>query len=104
MEFRDIPKVDGQFARAVGHPLRVRFLQLLADRDQASPREALAALEDGGGVLLSQLNYHASVLERFGFVEAVGRPDRRGGVSFRATDAGGLVMLAIGSPKKGGRA
>lgn len=102
MEFKELPKVDGRLAQAVRHPLRVSFLRLLANRDQASLREALAAL-DGSEVPLSQLSYHVSVLELFGLVETAGRPDPRGGVSFRATDAGELVMLAIGSSSRGSR-
>jgi len=117
MEHRDNPRIDGRLAQAVSHPVRIAFLRVLARRERLSPREALqelpGALKDlpeaqrrrveSTSIALSQVSYHVSVLERFGVVESAGRPDRQTGMPFRATDAGELLMLAIGTPPEGGR-
>lgn len=101
METPEIPKVDGRLAQAISHPVRVAFLRLLAGRESLSPKEAAREIRVGGEVPLSQVGYHTTVLERFGVIELVGRPGHKGGASFRATDTGELLMLAIG-PTPGG--
>lgn len=97
MDIPKIPKVDGGLTQAVSHPLRVWFLRLLAKRGSLSPKEALQELEgDGEGVPLSQVGYHVWILERLGVVEVASRATRTGGAVFRSTEAGELLMLAIG--------
>jgi DNA-binding transcriptional ArsR family regulator len=99
----DVPEIplEGRFAHAVSHPLRVQFLRLLGDRSNLSLGEACQEItrreiKGIGEVALSRVGYHATVLERFGLVELATPPTRRGGASFRATDTGELLILAIG--------
>jgi hypothetical protein len=90
---------------------------LLARRESLSPRGALRAIPSalkelpeaqqalvGKELALSQVSYHVQVLENFGVVETSGERDCHGGMPFRVTDAGELLMLAIGTSPKGGRA
>lgn len=98
MDIPEIPKVDGRLTQAVSHPLRVWFLRLLAKRGSLSPNEALQEMEsDGDEVALSQVGYHVWILERFGVIEVANRATRERGAVFRSTDAGELLMLAIGA-------
>ncbi len=97
MDSPEFPKVDGRLAQAVSHPLRVKFLRLLANRESLSLEEALQGIDEGGEVALSQVGYHVSVLQRFGVVELASRPTRERGASFRPTETGELLMLALGA-------
>jgi DNA-binding transcriptional ArsR family regulator len=60
-------------AKALAHPLRVRILGLLDDR-VASPNEI--ANEIGGS--LGVVSYHVRTLVQLGFLELVGKRQRRG--------------------------
>lgn len=94
----EIPKVDGRLTHAATHPFRVRFLRLLADRTSLTSGEALREIEQGGGrATLSEVGYHVRVLERLGAVEVASPATRERGISFRVTDIGELLMLAIGA-------
>jgi DNA-binding transcriptional ArsR family regulator len=102
MDTFEIPKVDGRLTQATTHPLRVRFLRLLAHRTSLTAGEARREIEQGGGeATLGEVGYHVRVLERLGAVAVASPATRERGISFRATDIGELLMLAIGAaPRK----
>jgi DNA-binding transcriptional ArsR family regulator len=68
---RDI--TDPRMAKALAHPLRVRILGLLDDR-VASPNE----LANEMGASLGVVSYHVRTLAQLGFLELVGKRQRRG--------------------------
>jgi len=74
-------QIDTDLVRALGHPLRVRILQVLNERD-ASPNELMTLLE----APLGNIAYHTRVLEKCGCIEQVRTAQRRGAVEhyFRA--------------------
>lgn len=88
---------EPRLIRALDHPVRARFLKLLADRDAISPAEALPllGLED---LALSNVTYHARVLDQFELVEPTGDPSPTGGASFRVTPKGQNALAALGLP------
>lgn len=96
-----LPPPDKSFeprlTRALDHPVRARFLKLLADREAVSPGEALPLL-DLEGLKLSNVAYHARVLELLELVEPDGSTNDRGGVPFRTTPKGEAALLALGLP------
>jgi DNA-binding transcriptional ArsR family regulator len=73
--------IDQRLVRALAHPLRVRILEELHERD-ASPNELMESLKSP----LGNVAYHVRVLEKCGCVELVGTARRRGAVEhyFRA--------------------
>lgn len=60
---RDIPRLKAEFFKALGHPLRIRILELLADRER-SVAELLAEV----GAEQSHLSQQLGILRRAGFV------------------------------------
>jgi DNA-binding transcriptional ArsR family regulator len=68
---RDI--TDPRMAKALAHPLRVRILGLLDNR-VASPNEIANEL----GASLGVVSYHVRTLAGLGFLELVGKRQRRG--------------------------
>jgi DNA-binding transcriptional ArsR family regulator len=72
----DADPVDTRVVKALGHPTRVRILNVLRDRDLASPVELSAEL----GVALGTVGYHVRRLEELGFIELARRTQRRGAV------------------------
>jgi DNA-binding transcriptional ArsR family regulator len=68
--------VDTRVVKALGHPTRVRILNVLRDRELASPVELSAEL----GVALGTVGYHVRRLEALGFIELARRTQRRGAV------------------------
>jgi hypothetical protein len=97
----DSPGFDPRLVRALDHPVRAAFLKLLAQRGCISPAEALPLL--GGAELgLSNVVYHARVLEYFELIEPAGEPERQQGLPFRPTPAGEAAMLALGLSSQGG--
>lgn len=107
MDIPDIPEVDGRLAQAVSHPIRLQFLLLLADRGSLALGEARHEIKrrttkGPSDVPLSQVGYHVSVLARFGVVELATRSTRHHGASFRATDIGERLILAIETSPEGG--
>lgn len=92
---------EPRLARALDHPVRARFLRLLAERETLSPREAQPLLEPGD-LPLSNLAYHVRVLDYFGLVEPTGDPEPGGGLAFRATPEGEAAVIALGFPPRGG--
>lgn len=91
---------EPRLVRALDHPVRARFLKLLAEREAISPAEALPLLqlED---LALSNVTYHARVLDQFELVEATEDPGPTGGATFRVTSKGENALAALGlSPRE----
>lgn len=72
----DADPVDIRVVKALGHPTRVRILNVLRDRELASPVELSAEL----GVPLGTIGYHVRRLELLGFIELARRTQRRGAI------------------------
>lgn len=83
--------IDQRLVRALGHPLRVRILDLLTE-EVLSPNE-LTKFVDAS---LSHVSYHVRVLEENEAIELVDQKRRRGAIEhfFRAT-----AESFVGSPK-----
>lgn len=83
--------IDQRLIRALGHPLRVRIVDLLTE-EVLSPNE-LTRFVDAS---LSHVSYHVRVLERNDAIELVDQKKRRGAIEhfFRAT-----AESFLGSPK-----
>jgi DNA-binding transcriptional ArsR family regulator len=94
----DAEHVDERVVKALGHPTRVRILNVLRDRELASPVELSQEL----GVPLGTVGYHVRRLEALGFIELARRTQRRGAVEhhYRArqvldeAEAGGADVAA----------
>lgn len=86
---------DPHLVKAVGHPIRVGFLSLLAERETLSPREGLDLLA-APAVSLRHVVYHVRVLHRFNMVVPAGAPHPVRGVPFRATPKGEMALAALG--------
>ncbi|HEV7773412.1 MAG TPA: helix-turn-helix domain-containing protein [Conexibacter sp.] len=72
----DADPVDTRVVKALGHPTRVRILNVLRDRELASPVELSAELD----IPLGTVGYHVRRLEALGFIELARRTQRRGAV------------------------
>jgi ArsR family transcriptional regulator len=83
----DIPRLKAEFFKALGHPLRIRVLELLSEREQ-SVSSLLAQIEVGQSSLSQQLG----VLRRAGLVVA-----RREGsnVLYALADERTIELLAV---------
>jgi hypothetical protein len=88
---------EPRLVRALDHPVRARFLKLLAEREAVTPVEALPLL-DLDGVKLSNVAYHARVLELLELVEPAGEISKTGGPPFKTTSKGEEALLALGLP------
>lgn len=86
---------EPRLVRALDHPVRTRFLKLLAEREAISPAQALPLL-DLGEVALSNVTYHARVLDQFELVEATADSVPAGGAAFRVTPKGETALAALG--------
>ena len=64
---------DPRYVKALAHPLRIRILALLGERD-ASPVQLAQQLE----ATLGSVAYHVRTLERLGVIEMVATHQRRG--------------------------
>lgn len=64
---------DPRYVKALSHPLRIRILALLQERD-ASPVQLAEHLD----ATLGTVAYHVRTLQRFGLVEEVATHQRRG--------------------------
>jgi Helix-turn-helix domain len=89
---------DHRLVRALDHPVRVRFLELLAERESLSPREALPLLRIPA-TTLSRVNYHVRVLNYFELVAPGEEDDPGRGVPFQATEKGEAALAALGIGK-----
>src|SRR5690349_4126007 len=90
---------EPRMVRALDHPVRARFLELLAERDAISPAEAISLL-DLEDLALSNVTYHARVLDQFELVEATEDPGPTGGAAFRVTSKGENALLTLGIPPR----
>lgn len=86
---------DPRLVRALDHPVRTRFLKLLAKGEAISPVEALP-LFNRSELALSSLVYHARVLEHLDLIEPTEEPNHSGGSTFRATAKGEEALMALG--------
>jgi DNA-binding transcriptional ArsR family regulator len=82
-----VPELKAEFFKAIGHPIRIRVLELLSE-DEQSVSDLLEAIEVGQAYLSQQL----AVLRRAGLVTA-----RRDGsrVLYALTDARMAELLAV---------
>ena len=62
---RPVTEAKAELFRALGHPARVRVLELLAEGEQS-----IGALAEQTGLELSHLSQHVTVLRRAGVVES----------------------------------
>jgi len=67
---------DPRLIKALAHPLRIRILAILEEREMASPNELSELL----GVSLGVMSYHVRRLHALGFLELVKRTPRRGAI------------------------
>jgi ArsR family transcriptional regulator len=63
--YRDIPQLKAEFFKAMGHPMRIRALELLAERER--PVSEMLELID---IEQSHLSQQLGVLRRAGLVES----------------------------------
>ena len=92
---------EPRLVRALDHPVRARFLKLLAEREAIAPVDALPLL-DLDGLKLGNVAYHARVLELLELVEPAGELRDTGSLPFRTTPKGEEALLALGfSPEDG---
>jgi Helix-turn-helix domain len=89
------PAPDQRLVRALDHPVRVGFLRLLAKRETITPQEALPLLSRKS-LALSNVAYHAGVLEHLELIEPTGEPGPSGGPIFRATPKGEDALMSLG--------
>lgn len=68
--------VDARVVKALSHPTRRRILELLQERELASPVELAGDL----GMPLGTVSYHVRRLESLGFIELASRTQRRGAI------------------------
>ena len=68
--------VDARVVKALSHPTRRRILELLQERELASPVELAQAL----GMPLGTVSYHVRRLDQLGFIELATRTQRRGAI------------------------
>jgi len=68
--------IDARVVRALSHPTRVRVLELLQERELASPVE----LSNELAIPLGTISYHVRRLEQLGFIELASETPRRGAV------------------------
>jgi DNA-binding transcriptional ArsR family regulator len=68
--------IDSRVVKALGHPTRIRILNLLGERELVSPVELAGEL----GLALGTVGYHVRQLEALGFIELAKRTQRRGAV------------------------
>jgi DNA-binding transcriptional ArsR family regulator len=83
--------VDARVVKALSHPTRVRILELLQQRELASPVELSAVL----GTPLGTVSYHVRRLEQLGFIELATRTQRRGAVEHHYR-----VRAALDQPRR----
>jgi hypothetical protein len=86
---------DHRLVKALDHPVRVRFLELLAEHDSLSAGEALPLLRIPA-TTLGHVAYHIRVLHQFELVEAAEEATIEHGTPFRATYKGEAALAALG--------
>jgi DNA-binding transcriptional ArsR family regulator len=75
--------LDASVLKALGHPLRMRLLTFITERDEASPVEMSRALDQP----LARVSHHTRVLRDLGYIELSRTEPRRGALEhyYRAT-------------------
>jgi DNA-binding transcriptional ArsR family regulator len=68
--------VDVNLLKALGHPLRMRILEVIGERGEASPLEVARTLEQP----LGTVSHHTRVLRDLGYIELTRTEPRRGAV------------------------
>jgi DNA-binding transcriptional ArsR family regulator len=68
--------IDARVVKALSHPTRRRILDLLQERELASPVELAQEL----GIPLGTISYHVRRLDQLGFIELATRTQRRGAI------------------------
>jgi len=68
--------IDARVVKALSHPTRRRILELLQERDVASPVELAQELS----IPLGTVSYHVRRLDQLGFIELASRTQRRGAI------------------------
>jgi DNA-binding transcriptional ArsR family regulator len=68
--------LDASLLKALAHPLRTRVLELIVEREEASPVELARAL----GQPLATVSHHTRVLRDLGCIELVRTEPRRGAI------------------------
>jgi DNA-binding transcriptional ArsR family regulator len=91
-------KIDQRLVRALGHPLRVRILEILSNR-VASPNTLSKEL----GVDLGDVAYHTRTLNRCGCLELVDTARRRGATEhfYKAAPRTTLTWTALDLDERG---
>jgi DNA-binding transcriptional ArsR family regulator len=72
----ELPPLDKTLVKALGHPLRLRILEVINDRGEASP----VALAREFGRPLATVSHHTRVLRDLGYIEVTRTEPRRGAV------------------------
>jgi DNA-binding transcriptional ArsR family regulator len=68
--------IDGTLVKALGHPLRLRILEVITDRGEASP----VTLAREFDTPLATVSHHTRVLRDLGYIELARTEPRRGAV------------------------
>ncbi|MBB4663251.1 ArsR/SmtB family transcription factor [Conexibacter arvalis] len=68
--------IDARVVKALSHPTRRRILELLQERELASPVELANEL----AIPLGTVSYHVRRLDQLGFIELATRTQRRGAI------------------------
>lgn len=90
---------DARLRQVLQHPIRVALLRLLSEGDSLTPVAALGQLDSSQGMALSNVAYHASVLERAGLLErATAEQAGREGPVYRASPAGRDALATLDPP------
>lgn len=80
-----------RYAKAVGHPIRIRMLRLFLDEQPISPVEFSRRLR----VPLGNCSYHLKMLEQLGVVEVAGTIPRRGALEHQLKPAEGRAWTVV---------
>lgn len=90
---------DARLRQVLQHPIRIALLRLLSERDALTPAVALRDLEVGQAIGLSNVAYHASVLEGAGLLERATTGQAEGeSPAYRASSAGRHALATLDSP------
>lgn len=90
--------LDPRLVKALEHPIRARFLSLLADHGSLSAPEALSHL--GKSPKLANLVYNVWVLADLDLIEPDGERKPRQGQPYRVTPRGKQALAAMGIPSQ----
>lgn len=86
--------LNPRLVKALEHPVRVRFLSLLAEHGSLSAPEAVSHIDRSPK--LANLVYNVWVLADLDLIEPEGEPTPRGGQSYRVTPRGRQALAVMG--------